>query len=266
MKHERDLNLNHTLLLWILRRKYWGRSFLYYSWIVHAERLRRRLFGKLEEAVYQRLAELATQAREWDFICSSSFHLRAYYFTFLPTACHPGARVGFHQLSYTRVILCFSQNAWRKDARVRFHLLIIFSTRRVLFCIFADSLSPRRASEISSTLHRLLCVSLLRIVAQVVATKTREWDSIYVSSALLPACTQYSRPELATQGITVVALVTDFEVTCAYPMPDEWRNLIANQHNEPVDSSIWFVILPSSWNTFSGTLLKGIWIYMKTTR
>lgn len=39
--------------------------------------------------------------------------------------------------------------------------------------------------------------------------------------ALLPACTQYSRPELATQGITVVALVTDFEVTCAYPMPDE---------------------------------------------
>ena len=263
MKHERDLNLNHTLLLWILRRKYWGRSFLYYSWIVHAERLRRRLFGKLEEAVYQRLAELATQAREWDFICSSSFHLRAYILHFCRQPVTQAREWDFIS-SLTRVL--FSQSAWRKDARVRFHLLIIFSTRRVLFCIFADSLSPRRASEISSTLHRLLCVSLLRIVAQVVATKTREWDSIYVSSALLPACTQYSRPELATQGITVVALVTDFEVTCAYPMPDEWRNLIANQHNEPVDSSIWLVILPSSWNTFSGTLLKGIWIYMKTTR
>ena len=178
MKHERDLNLNHTLLLWILRRKYWDRSFLYYFWYCACWETQKAAFWKARRSC---LSEAC-----W--------------------ACHAGA--------------------W-----VRFHLLIIFSTRRVLFCIFADSLSPRRASEISSTLHRLLCVSLLRIVAQVVATKTREWDSIYVSSALLPACTQYSRPELATQGITVVALVTDFEVTCAYPMPDEWRNLIANQHN-----------------------------------
>ena len=122
------------------------------------------------------------------------FSLARVYFTFLPTACHPGARVGFHQLSYTRVILCFSQSAWRKDARVRFHLLIIFSTRRVLFCIFPTAcllgaqvrfhllcigscaflyfaLSPkwllrRHASETPSTYHLLSYRLVLSILVQ----------------------------------------------------------------------------------------------------
>lgn len=76
---------------------------------------------------------------------------------------------------------------------MRFHLLCIGSCAFLYFALSPKWLLRRHASE----------------------------TPIYVSSALLPACTQYSRPELATQGITVVALVTDFEVTCAYPMPDE---------------------------------------------
>lgn len=198
MKHERDLNLNHTLLLCILRRKYWGRSFLYYSWIVHAERLRRRLFGKLEEAVYQRLAELATQAREWDFICSSSArHLFTCARTILHFCRQPVTQVREWDFisSLTRVLFCvfrralgaktrewdficsssfllracyfvFLPTACLLGAQVRFHLLCIGSCAFLYFALSPKWLLRRHASETPSTYHLLSYRLVLSILIQ----------------------------------------------------------------------------------------------------